>query len=189
MKQENVEIFTNTRIKSVLYLRNYFNVKLDNNSIISSKIVIGSYGKRDLLDRQLNRDFFKAKTGYMAVKYHIKTSYAANEIGLDNFKDGYCGISKIEEDKYCLCYLTKRSNIAGLNSIKQMEEEVLYKNSRLKHIFEHSEFLFSKPEVINEISISPKSLIENHILMCGDSAGMILLYVEMEWLWQSTQQK
>ena len=43
----------------------------------------------------------------------------------------------------------------------------------LKAIFTEAEFLFSEPKVINEISFEPKAPVENHILMAGDSAGMI----------------
>src|SRR5690606_32840188 len=34
-------------------------------------------------------------------------------------------------------------------------------------------FLYSRPEVINEISFEKKTAVENHILMSGDCAGMI----------------
>ncbi len=173
LNKEKAVVLTNTRVKSIDYQDNIFTVKLDNNNIILSKIVIGSYGKRDMLDKQLSRDFINSKTGYMGVKYHIKTNYPENEIGLDNFKEGYCGISKIEEDKYCLCYLSKRSNMDEYKTLKQMEEQVLYKNSILKSVFKNSDFLFEKPEVINEISFAAKAPVVNHILMCGDTAGMI----------------
>jgi flavin-dependent dehydrogenase len=54
-----------------------------------------------------------------------------------------------------------------------MEKAVLYKNPFLKSIFQNSEFLYAKPEVINEISFAQKTPVTNHILMTGDSAGMI----------------
>ena len=54
-----------------------------------------------------------------------------------------------------------------------MEQAVLFKNPFLRHVFTNSEFLFQKPEVINEVSFLTKSPIEDHILMAGDSAGMI----------------
>jgi menaquinone-9 beta-reductase len=50
---------------------------------------------------------------------------------------------------------------------------VLYRNPFLKNIFQHSEFLFDRPEVINEISFETKGAVENHVLMAGDAAGMI----------------
>jgi flavin-dependent dehydrogenase len=54
-----------------------------------------------------------------------------------------------------------------------MEQEVLFKNPHLKQLFRNSEFVFEKPEVINEVSFEKKELVEDHILFCGDSAGMI----------------
>jgi flavin-dependent dehydrogenase len=54
-----------------------------------------------------------------------------------------------------------------------MQQNVLYKNAHLKHIFENSDFVWAKPQTINEISFHQKSTIENHVLMSGDSAGMI----------------
>ena len=86
---------------------------------------------------------------------------------------GYCGLSKIEQDLYCLCYLAQNKYVKEYGSIKAMEENILYQNKNLEHIFKNSEFVWTQPEVINEISFERKSLIENHILMCGDTAGMI----------------
>jgi flavin-dependent dehydrogenase len=54
-----------------------------------------------------------------------------------------------------------------------MEEAILWKNPQLKHLFSTSEFLFEKPEVINEINFESKNPVENHILMAGDAAGLI----------------
>ena len=54
-----------------------------------------------------------------------------------------------------------------------MEREVLWKNPSLKQFFTESEILFDKPEVINEINFERKNPVENHILMAGDSAGLI----------------
>ncbi len=54
-----------------------------------------------------------------------------------------------------------------------MEQRVLFENPLLKKIFADSEFLFDKPETINEISFETKEPVWNHILMTGDAAGMI----------------
>ena len=50
---------------------------------------------------------------------------------------------------------------------------MLYKNPFLKSIFKNSEFLYDRPEVINEISFATKAPVEDHVLMAGDAAGMI----------------
>ncbi|MEA5459960.1 NAD(P)/FAD-dependent oxidoreductase [Arcicella sp. LKC2W] len=139
----------------------------------NSRFVIGAFGKRTKLDATLQRDFFTKRSPYIGVKYHIKTDFPKDLIALHNFKDGYCGISAIEGDKYCLCYLTTRENLRKHGTIAEMERNILWKNPHLQKIFTESEFLYEKPEVINEISFAPKTTIENHILMVGDSAGLI----------------
>jgi len=95
-------------------------------------------------------------------------------IGLHNFSGGYCGISKIEEDKYCLCYLTTAVNLKKTNnSVSVMEETILFNNPALKKIFTNSQFLQGFPVTIAQVSFSKKELVENGVLMIGDAAGMI----------------
>ncbi len=146
---------------------------LDSGTLIRAFVVIGSFGKRSNLDKYFDRNFFKKRSPYLAVKYHIKTDHPENLITLHNFKDGYCGISKVEGDIYNLCYLSHRHNLKSSGNIDQMEKKVLYKNPFLKTLFKNSDFLFKKPLTVNEISFQPKLLVENGIIMCGDSAGMI----------------
>jgi len=172
-QQCGVAVLTKTKVTEVRFDKDTFTIKTNNNDSFTTSLVIGSYGKRDTLDKQLNRTFTLAHTGYLGVKYHIKTDYPANEIGLDNFEGGYCGISPIEDGKYNLCYLFHQKKQAQFKTIPDIEENILFRNPVLRQIFSNSEFLFPKPEVINDFSFAPKSLVENHILMCGDSAGLI----------------
>ena len=168
-----VEFILQKSVDQIDFHDNNFTIYLSDNQQFTSKIVIGAFGKRTLLDAKLDRQFLKKKSPYLAVKYHIKTDFPQNVIALHNFENGYCGISAIENDNYCLCYLTSRSNLKKQGTISAMEKNVLMKNPFLKHIFENAEFIYDKPLVINEISFAPKSLIENHILMIGDTAGLI----------------
>ena len=137
-------------------------------------MVIGAFGKRSKLDKKLNRSFIQRKSPYLAVKYHLKTDFPDDTIALHNFQGGYCGISKVENDTYNLCYLSERAVLKESGNIPEMEERVLLKNPFLKSIFNNSEFVFDAPLVINEISFENKLPVENHILMSGDSAGMIV---------------
>jgi len=162
-----------TTVSNINLKTNHFEVELKSGEILCSKVVIGSYGKRDTLDKKLNRNFINDRTRYLGVKYHIKTDYPINEIGLDIFENGYCGIVKIEEDLYNLCYLYKRPANKHYTTLKELEEAVLFRNPFLKNLFRNSEFVSEEPETINEISFSKKTPVENHILMCGDSAGLI----------------
>jgi len=161
-----------TDVLDVRYVEGKFFVKTEN-SEIDADIVIGSFGKRSRLDVSLHRDFIKKRSPYVGVKYHVRTDHPNHLISLHNFQGGYCGISKVENDIANLCYLTHRDNLKTYGSIPEMEQVVLFKNPLLKSIFENSEFLLDAPETINEISFETKSPVENHMLMAGDSAGMI----------------
>ncbi|MEI8301477.1 MAG: pyridine nucleotide-disulfide oxidoreductase, partial [Chlamydiota bacterium] len=71
-------------------------------------------------------------------------------------------------------YLTTASNLKKSgNNISVMEENILYKNPLLKHIFKNAEFIYKKPLTITQISFQKKSQVEDHILCVGDAAGMI----------------
>ena len=170
--KEGVKFMLNHKVLDVNFNDELFEVELSN-QVLTADLVIGSFGKRSNLDQKLQRKFFYQRSPYIGVKYHIKTDFPDNLIQLDNFKGGYCGISKIEQDLYCLCYLAQNKYVKEYGSVKAMEENILYQNQHLKHVFQNSQFVWSQPEVINEISFERKSLIETHILMCGDTAGMI----------------
>ena len=151
----------------------FFEITVQNGQIYRAKMALGTYGKNAKMDKVLDRDFTHKKSPYLGVKYHIRTDFPQDLIALHNFKAGYCGISAIEADKYCLCYLTTRDNLRQHGSVAEMERAVLHQNPHLKRIFTESTFLYDRPEVINEFSFAPKQAIENHILMVGDAAGLI----------------
>ncbi|WP_026897203.1 NAD(P)/FAD-dependent oxidoreductase [Daejeonella oryzae] len=161
------------KVIDINFTENTFKISLSNNQILESAIAIAAYGKRSNLDQKLKRQFFYRRSPYLGVKYHIKTDLANNLIRLDNFTGGYCGVCKIEDDKYSLCYLSETANLKKYSGISEMEEQILFKNPHLKYLFNNSEFIFEKPEVINEISFERKTLVEDHLLFCGDAAGMI----------------
>lgn len=72
-----------------------------------------------------------------------------------------------------MCYLAHRDDLRKYGSLQELEKNVISKNLNLKRLFDTAEFLLDKPEVINEISFEKKQPVENHILMSGDTAGMI----------------
>jgi len=175
--QRAVSVFTNEKVNEAFFEKDQHIIQTSNR-IIPAKVVAGAYGKRSNLDVKWKRSFADKKVNklnnYIGVKYHIRCNFSKEKIALHNFKNGYCGISAIEKNKYCLCYLTNADNLgANNNSIKQMQENVLYKNPILKKIFTESEFLYDSPLTISQISFEQKTQEENHILMLGDAAGMI----------------
>jgi flavin-dependent dehydrogenase len=168
-----VQVKTKTEVNDIKFHENEFTVNLKNGEILSSEFVINAYGKRSKLDKVFGRDFIKKKSPFLGVKYHAKVDFPKDVIGLYNFKGGYCGVSHVEEDKVNICYLSRRENLKSYGGIAEMEKAILYQNPILKGIFENAEMLFEKPEVINEISFEQKASVENHMLMAGDTAGLI----------------
>ncbi len=169
---KGVNFLLNTEAESILFNDNSFSVRAGETKL-EADLVIGSFGKRSKLDIAMKRSHVQRRSPYAGVKYHVRTDEPTDLISLHNFKDGYCGISQVENQKFTLCYLTHRNNLKKHGSIKVMEEEVLFKNPFLKSIFKNSEFLYERPEVINEISFATKAPVDNHVLMMGDAAGMI----------------
>lgn len=176
-EQNGVTVFENCKVNDVVYLNDEFLLQTTQGKF-TSRICCGSYGKRSNLDMKWNRSFIEQKpnklNNYIGVKYHIKTNFPADTIALHNFKNGYCGISQVEDGKYCLCYLTNAGNLkSSNNSIEEMEKNILYKNPHLKTIFGNSEMLYESPVTISQISFDKKTQVEDHVLLLGDAAGMI----------------
>ena len=171
-----VNVLEETKVNDVVFNDGKFAIKYKSESVTFA-VVVASFGKRSNLDVKWERDFVRRKPGklnnYIGVKYHIKSSFPCNTIALHNFSNGYCGISKVEGNAYCLCYLTTAQNLKNNNSIKEMEQNILYKNPFLKKIFTEAEFIFKEPVTISQISFERKTLIQNHVMMLGDAAGMI----------------
>ncbi|MDB5263651.1 MAG: FAD-dependent oxidoreductase [Adhaeribacter sp.] len=172
-RQAGATIREQTPVQELRYQGDNFLLTLANGEAHQTDFILGSYGKRSNLDRHLQRRFFRQSSPYIGIKYHLRTDLPKDLICLHNFKDGYAGISAIEEDKYCFCYLTTRANLKASGSIAQMETNILSQNPYLAKIFREAEFLYAQPEVINEISFASKTCVENHVLFCGDAAGLI----------------
>ncbi len=176
-EKNGVHIFENCKVTDAIFLNDEFLLQTTLGKF-ACRICCGSFGKRSNLDMKWNRSFAEQKpnklNNYIGVKYHIKTDFPEDTIALHNFKNGYCGISQVEEGKYCLCYLTNAENLKACNnSIEEMEKTILHKNPHLQHIFTGSEMLYKEPVTISQISFAKKTQVENHVLLLGDAAGMI----------------
>lgn len=168
-----VEFHLNKQAKNISLENDHYTIQLSDGNTLDAMLVIGAHGKRSIIDKALNRNFLKKRSGYIGVKYHVKTDQATNTIALHNFHGGYCGVSKVDGGVYNLCYLGQREHLRKYGSIKEMESNVLFQNPHLKSLFKNSDFLFSEPLVINEFSFQKKKAVENGVLMAGDAAGLI----------------
>ncbi len=172
-RELNVQIIQQT-VSIISFEDEVFEMSTSENQVFSAKIVLGAFGKRSSLDKKLNREFIKKKSGWLAVKAHYKLDdYPENRVSLHNFKGGYCGLSKTETGAVNVCYLASYESFKDYKNIDSYKEEVLCKNPQLKTFFAEAVPLFETDLSIAQVSFEKKSLVEDHILMLGDAAGLI----------------
>jgi flavin-dependent dehydrogenase len=170
--KRNVQIIHHT-VYDVVYENGSFSVLTTNGQSFHAKHVLGAYGKRSNVDVKLARAFIDKKSPYIAIKAHYRGSFKDNLVGLHNFNGGYCGVSKVEDDLINICYLSDYNSFKQYKKIESFQTEVLYKNRFLKEILNNSTMVFQKPISISQISFERKEPIVNHMLMMGDTAGLI----------------
>jgi flavin-dependent dehydrogenase len=160
-------------VDDVVFNDNVFTTITANGIKIKSKIVLGAFGKRSSIDQKMQRKFIKQKSPWLAVKGHYKGDFPDDIVGLHNFKGGYCGVSKVENDVVNICYLADYDTFKNYKNVEEYQVSVIENNPNLKSIFGRMTLIFEKPITISQISFSKKQAVDNHILMIGDTAGLI----------------
>jgi menaquinone-9 beta-reductase len=160
-------------VEKIEFENDEFRIVTSEGTTMQSAIVIGAFGKRSNIDIQLNRNFIQQKSPWLAVKAHFEGDFPNDVVGLHNFNGGYCGVSKVENDRINICYLASYETFKEHKHSDLYQKEVLEQNPHLKSILTNSKLLFEKPLTISQISFEQKQPVENHILMIGDTAGLI----------------
>ncbi|WP_080053856.1 NAD(P)/FAD-dependent oxidoreductase [Spirosoma aerolatum] len=150
-----------------------FTIETASGNVFQAKIAIGAYGKRSLLDKQLNRAFIQKESPWLGVKAHYKADFPEGLVSLHNFHGGYCGLCQVENGLVNACYLATYESFKSHKNIDTFQRQVLSQNPHLAHFFSNAELAFDKPLVISQISFAPKQPVDTHLLMCGDTAGLI----------------
>lgn len=161
-------------VASVEFETSIFKVVTDSDETYTSNMVIGAYGKRSSLDKALNRDFIHKKSSWLAVKAHYKfDAFPEHLVALHNFKGGYAGLSQTETGAVNFCYLASYTSFQQEKSIDSFNANVVSENPFLRKFLKEAIPIFDEPLTIAQISFHPKKAVENHMLMCGDTAGLI----------------
>lgn len=166
-------VFIQETVENVAFDNDEFTVTTSIGTLLKSKIVLGAFGKRSAIDVKLNRNFIQKKSHWLAVKAHYTGDFSNDLVGLHNFKGGYCGVSKVENNAINICYITNYEAYKLYKNIDEFQKMVLCENPHLKKLFENCNLIFEKPLTIGQISFDKKETVENHILMVGDTAGLI----------------
>ncbi|MGB5943384.1 MAG: NAD(P)/FAD-dependent oxidoreductase [Leeuwenhoekiella sp.] len=160
-------------VTKVRFKNDKFSVETQSGEKFESEIVIGSFGKRSNLDKSLSRKFITKKTPWIGVKSHYAAQHPDHIVGLHNFKGGYCGISKVENNRINVCYLAHLDSFGKYKDVDAFKDKVMQTNPHLRNFFTNAEPLFEKALTISQISFDQKNRVEDHVLMAGDSAALI----------------
>ncbi|WP_300977359.1 NAD(P)/FAD-dependent oxidoreductase [Flavobacterium sp.] len=160
-------------VETCIFEEDQFIVTTQNQEKYLAKIVLGAFGKRANLDYYFHRSFIQKQSPWLAVKNHYNGDFPEDVVGLYHFKGGYCGVSKVENNQINICYITTYKDFKRYKNIADFQKAVLFKNQKLKQILENSSPIFDKPLTISQISFEKKEPVSDHVLMIGDTAGLI----------------
>ena len=166
-------IFYFEKVIASVFKDDFFTITTKSNSY-SSKIAVGAYGKRSALDKNLDRAFSKKKQSWLAVKAHyVLEDFQEDVVALHNFNGGYGGLSKTETGAVNFCYLVNYESFKEYKDIQSFNKEVVAENPFLKQFLLNASPVFEQPMTIAQIAFDEKDNVVDHMLMCGDTAGLI----------------
>ena len=145
---------------------------------IKSRLVIAAYGKQNILDKKLGRDFVNKKSNLNGVKFHLPINMLrdsfSNEIRIYTDEELYCGMNQVSDTEMTVCFLENRKQ----SKIPSRERliEVIKSNSHFQKAFSEDAVDYIRTTNIygtGNIYFGKREVVENGIVMVGDSARVI----------------
>ncbi len=166
-------VFRFETVLEITYQQEHYDIRTSKGQY-TAKVVIGSYGKRSNLDKSMNRSFIAQKSPWLGVKCHYDyQDFPENQVALHAFPGGYGGLSMTEQGAVNFCYLANYKSFRSYGNIAAFNDQVVGQNPNLRHFLTQAVPRFKKPLSIAQISFAKKKPVENHVLMSGDTAGLI----------------
>ncbi|MBC7447764.1 MAG: FAD-dependent monooxygenase [Hymenobacteraceae bacterium] len=177
VRQRGGEVREGVRVTDVAFAEDCFTLETSAGPV-RARVVAGAWGRRANLDVKLARPHLAnrhdAAHNYVAVKHHLRLpDFPPDLIELHNFRDGYAGLSRVEDGRTCMAYLTTAANLKRAGSIAALEATVLAANPALAAHLRVAELLIDPPLTISQVTFNRKAPVENHLLLLGDAAGTI----------------
>lgn len=151
-----------------------FKVQTSQNQEINTDLLIGAFGKRSNVDKMLKRPFMEKNSPWVGVKAHYEfDGHPEDLVGIHAFKGGYGGISRTESGAVNFCYMAHYNSFKSIGNIDDFNQKIVAENPFLRELLSFGTALMSRPLTISQISFQRKRAVEDHIIMCGDAAGLI----------------
>ncbi len=145
---------------------------------IRSPFVVCAYGKSNVLNKALRRNFPDRRSGFIGVKLHIQKKYLNNlpdhEVQIYTGYKMYCGTNTVNDNTVTLCFLADKSAIN--RQPRTQIHELVKSNRHFANIIsdEGMEKLSSFPIYgTADIYFGTKPRIVNGMFMIGDTAQVI----------------
>jgi len=182
VKKEKIHIYQPCRVNEILFNDNEYKLICSNQNSeqieITSKNVIAAYGRQNILDKKLNRNFVNTKSHLNGVKFHLEKKYfkefKKDEIKIFSGKDIYCGLNEVNDNIITVCFLENRksNNLSPRENLIQFISESVNFKEIFDSDFEKS-LLNSPIYGAGNIYFGKRKLVENGIYMLGDAARVI----------------
>lgn len=145
---------------------------------LSAGRVIAAYGKQNILDKRLRRNFVDARSHMNGIKFHIDRALCpgidARAIHLFTGSHLYCGVNAVDDRKVTVCFLEKRS--AGDDSPRRQLKRLAAGNTSFRECFTDAFDAYCETVPVygtGNIFFGEKESVLNGIFMVGDAAGVI----------------
>lgn len=149
-----------------------FTVSFDGGSA-RGRVVFGAHGRRDILDRRLNRRFLRDTSPYVAFKAHFVGLDLADRIELHSFPGGYCGLLTEDHGVVNVCWVShSRALKAAKGSPDRMIDTILWSNPHLAERLDRLDRI-NEFHAASQLFFHRKTLFDDDVCMIGDAAGMI----------------
>lgn len=141
---------------------------------LTSRLVIGAFGKQSVLHRKLGRQRPSTASHLMALKLHIPGGCTPGRVELHLFPGGYVGLCEIEGRQTNLCLLTETSAFqhAGRH-YERFCHERLALNPLLRQRLDDLQPTWQEVVAVGNLNFGPQPRTSGGVLMVGDSAASI----------------
>ena len=181
-RENGAEIFQPAEVKGIHKQTDSYLVEIKSGTqeefTLKSKIIIAAYGKQNILDKNLGRNFYVKRSKLNGVKFHIDkahfNSFNSDEIQVYTGRDIYCGLNAVDNNTITLCFLAKK------NKLQYSPKEILLQLSRENKKFSallSRDFFDSIDKLAvygtGNIYFGKRDIVNDGIFYIGDAAGVI----------------
>lgn len=152
-----------------------FVVEADGDTL-ESRLVIGAYGRRGVLDRTLERPFLQEQSPYVAFKAHYAGPVpdGPGTIELHAASGGYCGVGPVEDERVNICWIGRTDALKDAGGTPEaMLDDLRRQNPRLDERLRPLSRVSERFEAVSQVPLMPKTRFAEDVCMVGDAAGMI----------------